>query len=118
LAGNEKRWEIFVDEVIKEGVVWTLHKDEIYATSNNRYGTKCFPLWSSKDRVLKQIKSVPAYEGYSPIGFYWEDFLEDWISHLKQNKCLLGVNYGRKENIGFDLPIDEVVSAICEGRKQ
>ena len=116
MSGNEKRWEQFVDEVATDGLIWTIQKSGEYVTSSNRYGTKCFPWWSSRKRVLKQIEIVPAYKGYQQIGFEWNDFLLEWISHLKQEKCLLGVNYAKKENIGFDLPIDEVVNAVSRAR--
>lgn len=116
MTTNEKRWEEFVEEVAKGGVVWTIEKDGEYVTSNNRFGTKCFPWWSSRGRVLKQLSQVSAYNGYQQAGFEWSVFINEWVPILMQAKCLLGINYSKPENVGFDLPIDEVVSAVQQAQ--
>ncbi|MCL6417865.1 DUF2750 domain-containing protein [Aestuariirhabdus sp. Z084] len=116
MSSNETRWEEFVDEISRDGIIWTLEKSGEYVTSDNRYGTKCFPWWSSRERVLKQISQVPAYKGYQQIGFEWSTFLNEWVPSLRQAKCLLGINYAKPENIGFDLPISEVVNAIQQAK--
>lgn len=111
-TSNETRWEQFVEEVAKDGYVWTVEKDGEFVTSSNRYGTRCFPWWSSRQRVLNQIKNVPAYKGYTQSGYEWEVFVNEWVPSLRQAECLLGINYQGKNNIGFDLPIDEVVNTV------
>ncbi|WP_417217721.1 DUF2750 domain-containing protein [Alcanivorax sp.] len=116
MATNEARWEKFVEEVAADGIVWTIEKNGEYVTSNNRFGTKCFPWWSSRERVLKQLKQVPAYKGYQKIGFEWRVFLNEWVPSLKQANCLLGINYAKPENVGFDLPIQEVIYAIEQAK--
>ena len=116
MTTNETRWEQFVEEVATEGIVWTIEKNGEYVTSNNRYGTKSFPWWSSRERVLKQLKQVPAYKGYKQIGFEWPVFLNEWVPSLKQTNCLLGINYAKTENVGFDLPIQEVINAVEQAK--
>lgn len=112
MSSNEARWEKFVEEVVTGGHVWTLQINGEYVTSKNRHGTNCFPWWSSRDRVLKQIKQVPAYSGGIQAGFEWSVFVNEWAPSLKQSKCLLGINYDKPENIGFDLSIQEVINAV------
>lgn len=112
MVSNEKRWELFVKEVAEAGLIWTLEKDGQYVTSPNRYGSKCFPWWSSRERVLKQISVVPAYSGYRQAGFEWSVFINEWVPSLRNSQCLLGINYEGKNNLGFDLPIAEVIQAI------
>lgn len=111
-SSNEARWEKFVEEVAEGGLIWTIEKGGEYVTSKNRYGSDCFPWWSSRERVIKQLENVPAYHGYIQSGFEWETFLNEWVPSLKKAKCLLGVNYSGKGNVGFDLPIEEVIQAI------
>jgi len=112
IVSNEKRWEQFVLEVKKDGFVWTIEKDGEYVTSNTRHGTKAFPWWSSRNRVLKQLKQVPVYAGYQQAGFEWSVFLNEWVPSLSSANCLLGINYAGIENVGFDLPIQEVINAV------
>ena len=116
MSSNETRWEKFIDEVVKDGYVWTLQINGEYVTSKNRHGTNCFPWWSSRDRVIKQIKQVPAYSGGIQAGFEWNVFVNEWAPSLKQAKCLLGINYDKPENIGFDLPIQEVINAVEQSK--
>ncbi|MDG9672045.1 DUF2750 domain-containing protein [Hahella sp. CR1] len=115
-TSNETRWELFVQEVAEHGLVWTIEKDGQFVTSNNRHGTKCFPWWSSRERVIAQINQVPAYTGYIQSGYEWRTFLDEWVPSLRQAKCLLGVNYSGKTNVGLDLPIDEVINAVKMAR--
>ena len=114
MTTNETRWEIFVEEVASSDLIWTIEKNGEFVTSPNRNGTKCFPWWSSRERVLKQIKDVPAYKGYVQSGYEWSTFLREWVPSLKEARCLLGINYAGEENTGFDLPIDEVINAITQ----
>ena len=116
MATNETRWKRFVEEVATDDVVWTVEKNGEYVTSYNRFGTKCFPWWSSRARVLTQIAQVPAYKGYQQIGFDWHVFLNEWVPRLEQAGCLLGINYAKPENIGFDLPIREVINAVNQAK--
>ena len=116
MTTSETRWETFVEEVAADGMVWIIEKNGEYVTSDNRFGTKCFPWWSSRERVLKQLKQVPAYKGYQQIGFEWHVFLNEWVPILKQAGCLLGINYAKPENIGFDLSIQEVINAVEQAK--
>lgn len=115
-SSNETRWEEFVDEVARDGYVWTLEKDGEFVTSKIRHGAKSFPWWSSRQRVLSQIRNVPAYSGYIQSGYKWQVFLNEWVPSLRQAKCLLGINYSGSSNIGFDLPIDEVINAVTRAK--
>jgi len=116
MSSNETRWEVFVEEIVRDGIIWTIEKDGEYITSNNRFGTKCFPWWSSRERVLKQIAQVPAYKGYRQSGFEWKVFLNEWVPSLRQAGCLIGINYAKPENVGFDLPIQEVINAVEQSK--
>ena len=116
MSSNETRWGEFVEEVTKDGIVWTIEKDGEYVTSNNRFGTKCFPWWSSRERVLKQLSQVPAYKGYRQAGFEWSVFINEWVPSLQKTNCLLGINYSKPENVGFDLPIQEVINAVQQAK--
>jgi hypothetical protein len=84
-----------------------------------RTGRRSMPFWSSKARVQKVIKTVPAYKGFTPIGFTWDDFVAQWVPDLKRDGYLVGVNWSGAHALGYDLEPDDVVanvSAAIEGR--
>ena len=116
MTTNETRWEIFVEEVANNDLIWTIEKNGEFVTSPNRHGTKCFPWWSSRERVLKQIENVPAYSGYRQSGYEWATFINEWVPSLREASCLLGINYAKASNVGFDLPIDEVITAVEQAK--
>ncbi len=109
---NESRWHRFVKEVAEHGIVWAVEKDGGYVTSKTRHGTNAFPWWSLKSRALRQIQVVPAYREFQPIGFEWSVFVQEWLPSLRASRCLIGVNYSGPNNVGFDLPIEEVSNAV------
>lgn len=111
-TSNETRWEEFVQEVSEHDLIWTIEKDGEFVTHTTRYGTKTFPWWSSRDRVLNQLSVVKHYKGYIQSGYEWGVFMKEWVPSLRQSKCLIGINYSGANNVGLDLPVDEVVNAI------
>lgn len=109
----------FYRDVAEHRIVWTLNDDEGYPAPLTRTGRRAMPFWSSKPRVEKIIRTVPAYRGFRPIGFTWDDFVSEWIPDLKQSGYLVGVNWSGEHALGYDLEPDDVaanVTAAIEGR--
>jgi hypothetical protein len=117
MESNETRWKVFIEEICRTKIIWTIEKDEQFWTSINRYGTKCFPWWSSRKRTINQIAKVPAYKGYIQSGFTLDQFINEWSPLLKIEKFNIGINYIGIHNIEFDLPLDEVLAAIHSNLK-
>jgi hypothetical protein len=109
---NETAWNQFIEEVAQNGYFWTVEKQGVYATHKNRYGRRCFPWWSTREKAIKQIEIVGTYSGYKQVGFDYKTFVDEWIPELRKDKCMLGINYRSKNNIGFDIEIDEVIMAL------
>jgi hypothetical protein len=110
----------FYREVAEARVVWTLDDENGYPAPKNRTGRRCMPFWSSKACVETIIRTVPAYSGFRPIGFAWEDFVAEWLPELKSSGFLVGVNWGGPDAVGWDLEPDDVVAnvtAAIEGRE-
>ena len=110
---------VFYRDVAEHRIVWTLFDDGGYPAPLTRSGRRSMPWWSSTTRVQKIIRTVPAYSGFTPIGFTWEDFLAEWVPQLRKDRFLAGVNWSGKRALGYDLEPDDVVAnvtAVMEGR--
>ena len=70
------------------------------------------PFWSSKSRVQIIIKNAPAYSGFEPIGFTWEQFVQEWVPIIKKSNQLIGVNWSGKNVVGYDLEPEDLVANV------
>jgi len=70
------------------------------------------PFWSSRARVEKIIKTVPAYRAFRPLELSWAEFTTDWAQDLAQDGLLVGVNWSGPHARGYDLRPDEVVRNV------
>lgn len=51
----------FVSEVLNGAQVWGIRDKDGFPTSTNASGETAMPFWSSENRAMSIIKSVPAY---------------------------------------------------------
>jgi hypothetical protein len=110
----------FYREVAEKRIVWTMDDEGGYPAPKTRTGRRSMPFWSSKSRVEKIIKTVPAYRGFTPIGFAWDDFVNEWVVDLKKDGYLVGVNWSGDDALGYDLEPEDVVAnvtAAIDGRE-
>ena len=102
----------FYRDVAKNGVMWTVEDDGGVPAPMNRDGQRCMPFWSSRARVEKVIKTVPAYRSFRPLELSWTEFIKDWVPDLAQDGLLIGVNWSGPHARGYDLRPDEVVRNV------
>lgn len=102
----------FYRDVAETKVVWTVCDDKGYPAPKTRSGRRAMPFWSSKSRVERIIKNAPAYSIFEPIGFTWQQFLEEWIPIIKKSNQLVGVNWSGKNVVGYDLEPDDLVANV------
>jgi hypothetical protein len=102
----------FYRDVAEHLVVWTMDDAEGYPAPKTRTGRRSMPFWSSKSRVQEIIRTVKAYEGFTPVGFTWQDFLTDWLPDLRNGGFLIGVNWSGTSALGYDLEPDDVVANV------
>lgn len=75
-------------------------------------GGRAQPFWSSLSRVQRIIKTVPTYGGFVPYELSWEDFLEVWVSDLKEWEVEVGINWSGNRAVGYDVEPDRVVTNV------
>ena len=102
----------FYREVATKRVVWTIRDDGGFPAPKTGDGTRAQPFWSSRSRVERIIKTVPAYAGFEPYEVSWEDFCSKWVPGLSKDKIKVGVNWSGTRALGFDREPREVQKSV------
>jgi hypothetical protein len=107
----------FYREVAVTRVLWTIRDEGGFPAPMTSSGKRAQPFWSSRSRVERIIKSVPAYVGFEPYEVSWEDFCNKWVPDLTKDGYLAGVNWSGKRAVGYDLEperLQRCVEAVIE----
>jgi len=102
----------FYREVAKTRVVWTVRDGGGFPAPMNSSGERAQPFWSSRSRVERIIRSVPAYSGFEPYEVSWQDFVIKWVPDLVKDGLLIGVNWSGKRAVGYDIEPDNLVRNV------
>ena len=98
----------FYRDVARTRTVWTVRDDAGYPAPSTSSGKRAQPFWSSRSRVERIIKSVPAYAGFRPVEIPWSDFCAKWVPGLTGDDLLAGVNWSGKRAVGYDLEPEQL----------
>jgi hypothetical protein len=93
----------FYREVATNGTLWTVRDEDGFPAPMTASGRRAQPFWSSRSRVEKIIKSVPAYAGFHPHEINWTEFCNKWVPGMTRDGLLVGVNWSGQRAIGYDL---------------
>jgi hypothetical protein len=75
-------------------------------------GAQVQPLWSSRKRVVKIIKTVKGYEDCTILGIHWSEFENMWIDQLAKEGILLGVNWSGPNADGYEMAPHLVAQSV------
>jgi hypothetical protein len=98
----------FYREVAERRVLWTLRDAGGYPAPHTQSGRRAQPFWSTRSRVERIIKSVPAYAGFAPEEISWEAFCSSWVPGPTRDGLLVGVNWSGERAIGYDIEPEEL----------
>lgn len=104
---SSQAWAFYRD-VAKSRVVWTARDAGGYPAPTVTGGRRAQPFWSTRARVERIIKNVPAYAGFSPEEISWETFCSAWVPGLTRDGLLVGVNWSGKWAVGYDMEPEEL----------
>ena len=107
---------IFYRDVEASGIVWTIKDQDGYPAPKNKDGVRSMPFWSSKSRVERIIRKVPAYENFEPVELDLNEFYNYWLQELKSAKQLVGVNWSGERAVGYDLNPETLINWIDQIR--
>jgi hypothetical protein len=102
----------FYREVAATRVLWTVRDEGGFPAPLTSGGKRAQPFWSSRSRVERIIKLVPAYSGFEPYEVTWEDFCGKWVPDLARDGLLVGVNWSGKRAVGYDIEPENLVRSV------
>ena len=102
----------FYRQSVENDAVWTVRDEGGYPAPKNREGRRAQPFWSSRTRVERIVKTVPAYSGFGPEEIPLAEFLDKWLPGLDRDGLLIGVNWSGPRALGYDLEPSDVAAAI------
>lgn len=102
----------FYREVARKRTVWTICDTGGYPAPKAPDGERAMPFWSSRSRVERIIRNVPAYAGFEPVEIAWEEFRDRWVPGLTADGLLVGVNWSGQWALGYDLPATRVAANV------
>ena len=93
----------FYIDVAKNKKVWTIRDLGGFPAPMTPEGKRSQPFWSTYNRVIRIITTVPAYTGFEPFEISWDDFSNNWLPGLDKDGLLVGLNWSGNRAIGFDI---------------
>jgi hypothetical protein len=103
---------VFYREVAKARIVWTVRDEGGFPAPMTSSGKRTQPFWSSRSRVERIIKTVPAYSGFEPYEISWEDFCSKLVPDFVKDGLLVGVNWRGKRAVGYDIEPENLVQNV------
>ena len=109
----------FLEEILSEGMVYTLEDDGGIPCPTNGQGKTTMPFWSSRTRAEKITILVTAYEGFRVREIPLEMFLEKWLPGLVRDGVDVGINWSGQKAMGYDVDPaglrQEIEESLSEG---
>lgn len=102
----------FYRDVAKSKVVFTVQDDGGVPAPLTKSGRRSLPLWSSRSRVERIIKTAPAYRSFRVLEVEWAAFVSDWMPGIKSSGTLVGVNWSGSRVIGYDMEPEDLVLGV------
>ncbi|MCC5917776.1 MAG: DUF2750 domain-containing protein [Cryomorphaceae bacterium] len=112
MSQSASQASIFYRDVEATGKTWTTRDENGFPAPKNRDGIRSMPFWSSKSRVDRIIKNVPAYESFEPVEFDLTEFYDYWLQELKSAELMVGINWSGKQAVGYDLNPNTLIKWI------
>jgi hypothetical protein len=108
---SSQAWPFYRD-VARNRKVWTVRDARGFPAPKTSSGKRVQPFWSSRSRVERIIKVVPAYSRFEPYEISWEEFCDKWAPGLSEDGLLVGVNWSGKRAVGYDMEPRRLVENV------
>lgn len=112
LRGAPGQAAAFYRQVARNGCVWTLRDAGGFPAPMSTGGHRAQPFWSTSFRVLRMIRTVPAFRDFMPVRLSWEEFRDQWLPGLDSSGLLVGINWDGPRAVGYDLEPQQVVALV------
>lgn len=103
----------FCVDVARSKTIWTIQfADGSYIKWQNEDGTEIMPVWSSESRVMKAIACEADFDGASPVGIGFDEFVADWMPKLLDENTGLGPNWAGESLMGWEMGAQELMDRV------
>jgi hypothetical protein len=93
----------FYREVASSRVVWAIRDGDGFPAPVGDGDKRAMPFWSSESRAMDIIRTIAAYQEFSPVSIAWSVFCERWIPGLTKDGLRAGVNWSGARATGYDI---------------
>ena len=100
----------FKQQVVADGLVWTLTEDDDFLVFPVRDG-EAVPFWSSQSRLEKLCSYHPKYTRYQKISLPLAEFLE-LLPRLQSEKVSIGVNWSGERLAGYNVSAESLLAGL------
>lgn len=89
----EKDYLDFVNKVLETGFVWGIESDEGFGVCESELNknSDVYLFWSSKTKAQKVC--IEEWSDYKVVNIPISEFVEDWLTGLKEDNCYAGVDW-------------------------
>jgi hypothetical protein len=85
------RIERFIQELQREGALWTIHGTDGMPVFQRESGLRASPFWCSEEEAVRFVQAHEAFEGFEPVCITWLVFRSRWIPGLNTDELLIDV---------------------------
>lgn len=79
----EERCDLFEDQILSLGIVWTLRNDEGFVTLDSGEDKGCIPFWPT--RPATEAMAVEDWDDCEPVAIKLGAFIEQWLPGMSQD---------------------------------
>jgi len=98
----------FYREVVSSGSVWTIQIDKGVPTFDYLQGKSRFFVWSTRDRVMRSIKSENLFQGCKPLEIPWVLFSTKYLPDLAEQQLVFILNWSGHDNSAWEESAEEI----------
>ncbi|MEU1720358.1 DUF2750 domain-containing protein [Nonomuraea sp. NPDC005692] len=102
----------FFRDVASHRTVWTVQDESGCPAPMTPSGRRSMPFWSSRSQAEKIIRTAPAYAAMEPREIDVDDWMCEWLPHLKRDGLLVGINWSGARVVGWDFEVDHAISRL------
>jgi len=110
--------ELFLQQIVNEGLVYTLGNDEGFAVLGSEQFSdgEVIPFWSQREFVEAHL--TDDWAEYQVVEVALEGFVEEWLEGMHEDEFLVGVNWNSQlegvevEPMELAFKIDELLDEV------
>ena len=100
----------FHREAVRDSRVFAIRDGDGYPAPADEDGYRTVPFWSRATRAQRVVRHVDAYRGFEVVSIAVDEWLTGWLSRLRRDGMLIGVNWAGSRATGYDMTPEQVAA--------